>query len=190
MTDVADGVLEQPSTERESESFFDQLELADVQVTRWSGELAGDFPIGGVHEFTAELRGQYRFHNQVFQCRWNVDVPIHSSEGSPVASIEVTVLETFDVPEGPKPPSDAISAFLKSTSLEIAMPYFREALQSMGQKLGLGSIVLGLMHEPGCMPRAVTIQGKRFDGKRRIIQQQEHSDARSLGSSNDGPEAS
>jgi hypothetical protein len=143
----------------ELDSFSKRLDLEGIQVTRWVGELLDDPTGDELHTITAELRGEYRFHGTFFQCRWNIDAPVVSG-GRSIASLGVTVVETFMVKDGPRPSSATLLAFMKDCALPITMPYIREALQNMSMRLGLGDIVLGLMHDPGLLPHAAT--GRKY----------------------------
>lgn len=143
----------------ECAAFLSRIELGDVRFTRCHGEVVDEAASAGAD--SVELKGQYRYAGSDLQCRWSLDLPIETRDRA-FASIEVTVLETFAITDGDRPSPEALSLFMEQTALPIAMPYLREAIQSMGARLGIGPIVLGLSQDAGRPPKSAMVQGVRM----------------------------
>jgi hypothetical protein len=151
--------VERPVDDQLAE-FSSLLELEDVRFTRWTGEILRE-PDDDFELASADIRGLYRLRGSLFQCRWAVDFPIQAADGEEVATIGVTLVQSFSVAEGNVPGRDVIATYMRFQAFELAMPYIREAIQSMGSRLGIGSIVVGL-HRDELSPHSATFRIARF----------------------------
>lgn len=127
-------------------AFLSQTRLMEVRTTRLAGELAEDVPYHEVSHVLAALRAEYRPAGPGFQCRLSVEVPLQVAH-QPVGSIAVTIIETFTLDGGFPPSQELLSQFVRSRAIPAGMPYLEDAIQLMGEKLGLGSIAVALPGE-------------------------------------------
>jgi hypothetical protein len=174
----ADSAIRDDAVVQDVRDFLGRLELRDIQVTRWQGKLAdqGGNPLPTpAEQVSATVRGAFRFGGDIFQCLWSLDFPISSDAGEDVAKVGVSLVETFSLSESEnRPQTETVLSFMRKHAFPIAMPHIREALQTMTARLGLGSIVLGLIHQGEPWPRVATLraffvnENGRVDGQRGI----------------------
>jgi hypothetical protein len=157
MTDTVEPPSEDGSLESRTEAFRSRLDLEDVRLTKWSGNVETT-EIDSDLELSVEMNGQYRLEDAAFRCRWRVDFPVSSGGGKSVGKIAVTFVETFRLEPGPRPEQDVIAHFMRTAALPEVVPYIREALESMSTRLRLGPIVLGSLHPGDRFPRTAFIR--------------------------------
>lgn len=135
-----------------------KAELLDVRVVKWHGELLTKAPSSiETDEISISIESSFRVVEEGFDCRYNVKLPIVSN-GAHVANIEVATIASFKLPAGMEPSRDDVRAFMGSVGYFVAMPFIREAVQTMSVRLGLDALTLGLLVQGQDSPASATFR--------------------------------
>jgi hypothetical protein len=148
-----------------SQQLIQGAELVDVQFARFSGELHDVEQAKDVTSFDFELSMSYRVRGRRFDCRYDAKAPLRRSSDELVATLDVAVVVSFCVQDEKILDGDAISAFMDRVGYYVAMPFFREAIQSLSVRLGLNALTIGLLQEGNPGPATATKRGRPNVGR-------------------------
>jgi hypothetical protein len=134
-------------------------ELREIRVVRWHGDLESSAK-APAPELTISARRGFRIRDNEFDCRYEMNIPIQADDDSPMAKIEVVVVAHFAVPQGRHPDKEAVRKYTESVGYLIAMPFIREAVQTISVRLGLEPLTLGLLEQGQHGPATAAFRSK------------------------------
>jgi len=125
---------------------IDGVELTDIRVVRWHGELR-DYHAQQLSEFDPILSVDFRCDAETMQLRWAFDSTLSDLAGHAVADLGLTILQTFAFTEpnvSTYLDKSLIDDFISKTAVISVVPFVREAVQTMTVRLGLPAVTIGL----------------------------------------------
>lgn len=126
------------------------IDISDIRFTQYSGELLVDRP-GAIDSVHSNVSVKTRHDDTGLDLKCVFEVKLRSESVS-VAAIDVAIVQTFTLDEASwgqvLREEEVTREFAEKVAFSSITPYFREALQSMCVRLGLGPITLGLLLQP------------------------------------------
>lgn len=123
------------------------IDVSDIRFTQYSGELLVDKP-GAIDSAHSNVSVQTRHDDTGFDLKCVFEVRLRSEDVS-VAIIDIAIVQSFVLDQ---PSWDQVlreegvtRGFAERVAFSSITPRFREALQSICVRLGLGPITLGLV---------------------------------------------
>lgn len=134
------------------------LDLLHVRTLKYSGELLAPRPRKpATMEFS--IVPAFRMRGRELDCKFEVAAPIKDGDGKALAALEVAIVATFSVPAETSLNKELIDQFIGKVALMVAMPFLREAVQSLTVRLGIPPLTVGLLKAGGLTPTSAAVDG-------------------------------
>jgi len=136
----------------------ERLHLSNVHVRRLAGEVFVPPPLAVARIGFRVATPDVQIRQSHFACRFTERVVLLNAAGQHLALVEVVCVLEFSLDDGPEPDSEELYAYAGHDAYYIADPYIREAIQTITTKLGLESVVLGILNSHERHPFTITIR--------------------------------
>lgn len=135
-----------------------RVRLANVRAQRIVGETVTDPPFAIASVSVSASAPEVAVAGDMYACRITYRVVLLDREHWDLGAVEIALIMQFEI-SGEPPTRDVLGAFVNEHGYSIALPYVREAVQSMTSRLGF-AVVLGLLNDPAdVLPEEVTFLG-------------------------------
>lgn len=131
-------------------------ELIDVGIQSCSAERFAEADGG---DFDLVIESGVAVGDDRLDYRFDATVEVKDEDDEPVATIRTAVLVTFALAEPVPVAEEVAAAFGNRVAFLTAYPYLRESVQSLAARVGLPTVVLGLVRAGQDGPRRVTVGG-------------------------------
>lgn len=134
-----------------------RVRLANVRAQRILGETVADGPLEIAAVSVSASAPEVAVDGDMLACRITYRVVLLDAERWDLGAVEISLVMQFEV-AGEMPSLAALGEFVNDLAYVTALPYAREAVQSIASRLGF-AVVLGLLNDDDVLPTEVTFSG-------------------------------
>ncbi len=131
-------------------------DIADVRPSRINAELIVEGP-HQVATVTFNPTLEFAASPGFFRNRFTYSFSFEDVDEKPVATMEFVLVVEWSVSPGYEAPQDAAEFVATTTGYFAAFPYARELAQATTARLGLDSLVLGILNRKELRPGAIRV---------------------------------
>lgn len=126
-------------------ALLSDLELRDIRLVKWSGELPLLIPVPVGHIRVQDEPSAYLVEERRLACRFEVRVGLLDEHEQEFARIEVAYVVDFERKGSVPLEDEVLGIFIEQNAFFMCYPYIREAVHAMSARLGTEPVVLGIL---------------------------------------------
>ncbi|WP_117209224.1 hypothetical protein [Allorhizocola rhizosphaerae] len=134
------------------ETLVENSELLGIRTVKVHGERLSDDDASHAENMRIRITPNIKRRGDLFDCRYNFETRIFAPDDKPLAVIDIDLVATFEFATRAKVTAELVQRFVKEVGYFVVFPYAREGIESIGTRLGIGTITLGILQQAGEKP--------------------------------------